>query len=206
MIIRIIQSTFFFILIHSAVFAFDCIYSAKPNETNPYSDLYPQGECGEIIGDDILKLKNSHFGKLTFNEEGLATIIVSSKPDPLKVFYVSQDRKVVRAHFFDNNADYFQEGLARTISNNKFGFINKNLETVITPEYDFAFPFVNSHAIVCNHCKPEIEGEHKKIVGGTWGVINKAGKVAIPLIYPQKELYEQEEFIKLFGKPVSIYE
>ena len=182
------------------VYAVDCIYASKPTEESPYSDMYPQGDCGTLEGDDILHLKKSHFERLRFSEENLAWIIIS-EPRPIKVFYVSRNGKVVRTHFFDNSADYFEEGLARMILNDKFGYINKELETVIPPKYDFAFPFQNEHAIVCNQCKPEPAGEHKEVTGGNWGVINKDGKVIIPITLKRDELIETEEFNKIYGRP-----
>jgi len=54
-----------------------------------------------------------HFKNIYFDKHGLASIIFDGV-----IFYVSKSGKVVRTHFFDNGADYFVEGVARTISEN----------------------------------------------------------------------------------------
>ena len=80
--------------------------------------------------------------------------------------------------------------------------INGQLDTleryiVIMPEYDFAFPFINGMAIVCNDCRSESDGEHKVMVGGRWGVINKVGMVILPLNFSKKELLESSEYKRI---------
>jgi hypothetical protein len=185
------------------VSALECIYAPKSTKQDPSSELSLQSDCGKIVDGDVLKLKNSDFKRLNFSEEGLAWILIPN-PRPIKVFYVSKKGRVVRTHFYDNGADYFEEGLSRMISNNKFGYMDKDLNTVITPKYDFAFPFRNGHAIVCNHCKPENTDEHREVAGGNWGVINRDGKVVISIIFTRDELGKTEEFKKIFNRPTSL--
>lgn len=191
---------FILLLTIKDISALECIYASKPTKDNPYNEIYPQGNCGEILNEDVLKLKKSHFERLSFSEDGLASIIIP-EPRPGKAFYVSRNGKVIRTHYYDNGPDYFEEGRARMISNNKYGYINKDLEIIIIPEFDFAFPFKKGHAIVCNQCKPESAGEHRALSGGAWGVINKDGKVVIPLTFKRDELIKTEEFKKIYGQP-----
>ena len=185
------------------VSALECIYASKPTKQEPYSELSPQGDCGKMVGRDVLELNNSHFKRLNFSEEGLAWILIP-KPRPIRVFYISKNGRVVRTHFYDNGADYFEEGLTRMISSNKFGYMNKDLKTVIIPKYDFAFPFRNGHAIVCNQCKAEYTDDHRKVAGGNWGVINRNGNVVIPITFTKDALGKTEKFKKIFDLPTSL--
>ncbi len=98
------------------------------------------------------------------------------------------DGKTVAALTYDNGADYFQEGLARTVHGGKIGFVNEALDVVITPSWDFAFPFENGHAVICTGCQQVPEGEHQSIRGGHWGAIDRHGKVVIEPVYKRDEL------------------
>ena len=172
--------------------AMECVYVPKQTSQGPYSGMSPQGDCGELSG-DLLKLKPDHFDRLQFSLDNLATIIISDTR-PVRVFYVSEKGRTVRAYFYDNGPDYFQEGLARTISKNKFGFINKKLEVVIPARYDHAFPFQNGHAVVCNGCTSEPFDKncvHKEVTGGKWGLINRKGEEVIPIKFTREELLKQ---------------
>ncbi len=94
---------FILVFIHtvSNAFAYECIYAQKTTKEEPYSEIYPQGDCVEIIIGDILKIKKSHFNRLHFSEDKLAWVLIS-EPSPKKVFYVSSKGKIVRTHFYDN--------------------------------------------------------------------------------------------------------
>lgn len=87
--------------------------------------------------------------------------------------------------FFDNGPDYFEESMARFVARDgKLGFLDERLKTVISARYDFATPFSGGYSVIClsdkkNPCtrhKAE-EEEHSTVVGGTWAVINKNGKM-----------------------------
>jgi len=83
----------------------------------------------------------------------------------------------------------------------KYGFIDKMLNVVIKPEYDFAFPFRDGVAIVCNACFSAAEGEHKNVVGGKWDLIDRAGKVVVPLKYKKNELANSEDYKRVIAGP-----
>jgi hypothetical protein len=180
------------LLIYSDLYAAECFYVPKQSAHNMFPELSPQGECGVLINQDTFKVNEKHFKKLDFSDNGLTSIRYKKL-----IFYVSKSGKVVRTHFFDNGADYFSESMARTILNNKFGFIDKNLRIVIKPEYSFAFPFKSGVAIVCNDCKSISNGEHKEFIGGVWGVINNSGKIMIPLKYTKNKLIQSSEYKRI---------
>lgn len=115
-----------------------------------------------------------------------------------------------RTVFFDNGPDYYEEGLARFIKEDKVGFHDREGNVVIEPNYDFATPFQAGHAYVCNGCYaayPNLptylplstsfyqhprEDMYKSVIGGKWGVIDARGNLITPLIYNSLE--------EIFGK------
>ncbi len=78
---------------------------------------------------------------------------------------------------FDNGPDYFSDGLARIVSpSGKFGFINKKLEVVIEPQFDFVTPFDEGRAHVCEGCRPVPMGESSRWEGGVEWPIDTTGQ------------------------------
>jgi len=150
----------------------NCMYIAKTQKQEP-SDLTSQGVCGEFLDEDTLALDPKHFKALYFGDSNLAVVYTNHA-----IFYVSKTGKVKRTFLFDNGADYFKEGLARTISKGKYGFMNDKLEILIKPQFDFVYPFSDGKARFCNGCKKKSDGEeHSTMVGGKWGYVDKDGKI-----------------------------
>jgi len=89
---------------------------------------------------------------------------------------------------FDNGPDNFVEGLARTVRDGKVGFVNEKLEVVVPREWDFAFPFEGGAARVCTGCSivHEDGDEHGTVQGGTWGVIDREGRVVVPVVHDRE--------------------
>lgn len=160
-----------------------CVFTPIQTKENPYPELTTFKNCGQVDNTGEISLNDKTFKQVWFNKDGLADIRIHDG-----IYYINKNAELVRTHLFDNGPDYFIDGLARTIKNNKFGFINKKLTVVIKPEYDFAFPFVNGQAKVCNGCSLKPVGEHKAVVGGQWGVIDKKGNVVTEIKYSKKEL------------------
>lgn len=89
---------------------------------------------------------------------------------------------------YDNGADYFEEGLARTVRGGKVGFIDHDLRERIEPAWDFAFPFSNGFALVCQGCRGHSVGEHEERRGGRWGYINRDGEVVVPVEFERRRV------------------
>ncbi|HHC11454.1 MAG TPA: WG repeat-containing protein [Campylobacterales bacterium] len=158
----------------------DCAYLPKITDENS-SEFDSQGICGKFIDEDNIKLDPKHFQNLNFDDNNYTTLYTKEpKSRDIKVFYVSKSGKIVHTFMWDNGADRFIDGLARVIKKGKFGFINKKLETVIEPKYDFVESFKNGKARVCNGCTKQQDGEHYMMVGGKWGAIDKKGKIIEP--------------------------
>lgn len=176
-----------------------CNYIPKESKANPQPELTPYEDCG-VIEHNQLKLNKNHFDNLSFDEDGLAGVVFV----PGKIFLVKKDGTARETHWIDNWADSFHQGLVRVIENRKYGFMDKELTIVIPPNYDFAFPFSNSLAMVCNKCKRVADGEHYKLVGGVWGAIDLKGNIIAPLKYDDaNQVMASKEFVDFLKKNAS---
>lgn len=161
----------------------DCAYTPKETIENKYPELTQYKNCGTLNNDQSITISKPHQQQIWYNEDKLAEIRIHDG-----IYYLHANGKIAKSIYFDNGADPFKEGLARTIRNHKIGFINKNLDIVIAPAYDFAFPFENGRSQVCNGCTKQKDGEHTAVVGGQWGYIDKTGKVIIAIKHNQSEI------------------
>lgn len=106
-----------------------------------------------------------------------------TKKSPQSAGFV-YDRKgnfMFEPYLFDNGMDYFSQGLMRFVQNGKVGFVNKKGKVKIPAIHDYATPFENGYSDFCDGCTEkcvtEDNCEHKIMVGGKWGKMNKRGKV-----------------------------
>jgi len=110
--------------------------------------------------------------QLNFNGQNIVPIKIKNN-----FYYVRKDGKKMLTLTYDGEADAFSNGLARTKINGKIGFFNNNLEIILKPIYDFAFPFHNGIAEICVGCKEKSNGETSLLSGGKWKKINRDGLV-----------------------------
>jgi hypothetical protein len=106
----------------------------------------------------------------------------------LGLAYVNRAGRVAPVVLFDNGPDYFEEGLARTIREHKIGFVDRHLVEQITPRWDFAFPFHEGVAAVCQGCTAQKNGEHSVMSGGRWGYIDHQGRTVVPVKFDRDHL------------------
>jgi len=92
-------------------------------------------------------------------------------------YYIRKDGKAMKTLTLKNKADPFVEGLARTKVNGKIGFFNTNLDIILKPIYDFAFPFYHGIAEICTGCQEQKAGENSMLMGGRWQKIDRNGLV-----------------------------
>jgi len=104
------------------------------------------------------------------------------------LYYANSEGRVAPVLLFDNGADYFVEGLARSPRGGKIGFIDSELIERIPPTWDFAFPFDGGVALVCQGCRPHSIGDHTEMRGGNWGYINREGVVVVPVRFGRADL------------------
>jgi len=118
-------------------------------------------------------------------EQGPEAVVVEGE-----LYFALPSGKTAPALLYDNGPDYFVEGLARTVRDGKVGFVNEELEVVVPREWDFAFPCEDGVARVCTGCSVAREegGEHGIVQGGTWGVIDREGRVVVPVVHDRDDL------------------
>ena len=158
---------------------------------------FPNGDPGKCEraqdGRPIVPLEM--WGQREFSDDGFAVLDFD-----YDLYYVNRRGKMASVLPFDNGADYFREGLARTRKNGKIGFFNSELDVIIAPTWDFAFPFESGVAVVCEGCVPRrLFDEHVALEGGKWGYIDKRGKVVVPLIYDEALLPDRDIAAKQAG-------
>jgi hypothetical protein len=170
------------LLLPMAAGAVDCSYVPRQAAGGGMPELAAQGDCGELVGEDGLRISREHLGRLRFRD-GLAEVYVGDK-----AFYVDRSGKAARAFVFENGADYFSDGRARTVANGRIGYIDRRLRVVVAPQYDFGFPFAKGKAVVCIGCGEVAEGEHRAVRGGRWGMIDKTGAQVVPLRHTREEV------------------
>jgi hypothetical protein len=170
------------LLLPLAAGAIECSYVPNKAAGGAATELAAQGDCGELVGQDGLRISREHLARLRFRD-GLAELYAGDK-----AFYVDRSGKAVRVLVFDNAADEFSEGLARTLAGGRLGYIDRRLRIVVKPEYDFGFPFAKGRAVVCIGCAAVAEGEHQAMRGGRWGMIDRSGAQVVPLRHTREEL------------------
>ncbi|GAB2197029.1 hypothetical protein MAH4_10350 [Sessilibacter sp. MAH4] len=151
-----------------------------PKRTEHYQ--YPEWEVFEKCAsykDDVLQISKDHMGNLNFGKTGMTSFFTSGQ-----YFYVKPDGRFLPVIFYDSGADYFQEGLIRSLNSGKIEYYNSDFELVLSPGYDWAWPFHEGKALVCKGCvlTPAEDG-HKALEGGLWGYINKEGVEVVPVKY-----------------------
>ena len=148
----------------------ECSYVAKRGE------LDRQGPCARMEG-DAPRIDPAHLARMAF-DHGLAEVRI----DTAGIAYVRRDGRAALVFIFDNGADYFKQGLARGLRHGKLVYYDRRLRPVIVTGYDWGEPFEHGRAGVCIGCKVEKLGdEHSYMAGGRWGVIDRRGKLVVPL-------------------------
>lgn len=112
-----------------------------------------------------------------FTDNGIAAVADSSG----WIYIDKHGNYLIKPYNYDNGPDYFSEGLARFVNKGKIGFFDKTGNIVIEAQWDFAYPFKNGKAEVCNGCSLQSLGEHMQVTGGLWGLIDKTGQIVIPV-------------------------
>ena len=144
-----------FLLFFLSLFFIACS-STVPIKEAPH---YPE----QFVSDDYLK-------SLDFKDKEVIAVKIDGN-----FYYIHKNGKKMLTLTYDNKADVFSDGLARTKIDGKIGFFNRNLEIVLKPVYDFAFPFHNGIAEICIGCQEKQEGENSMLGGGEWKKIDREG-------------------------------
>ena len=104
-----------------------------------------------------------------FSPQGLAGVVAPAKDGGSPFLFIDPSGKpIARVYPFDNGPDYFQEGLARIVDDNKrVGFIDERGTIVIAPKFALAASFC--------HGKAEVE-----VDDGTYFIDRQGNKTTPP--------------------------
>jgi hypothetical protein len=139
-------------------------------------------QCAASGPDGRPHLTSSYRSRLQFSPDGLARVMLLSEGQKKgQWYYTRRDRPLVPVATYDNGADDFVDGRARSSLGDKVGYIDRNLDLVIPAVYDGAYPFEKGVAVVCMACTLMSDGEHSWYEGGHWGRIDPTGHVVVPL-------------------------
>lgn len=154
-------------------------------EKPPLMPMEKDGLWGYVDEGGRFVIEPTYLMAIDFTEGDIAAVV-----DSEGWVYINQHGDhLIRPFIFDNGPDYFHEGLARFIRNNKAGFFDIHGQVVIEPEYDFASPFSEGFAVVCMGCRLRQLDEHFTVEGGRYGFIDRKGSLVIPIVYDFADIF-----------------
>lgn len=148
-------------------------------QTKGFSSFEENGLFGFKDKKGKVIIKPQYEQAMEFTKSGVAFVVSKNK----WICIDAKNKFLLESFLYDNGPDYISESLARFVEEGKMGFHNERCQKVIEAQYDFAYPFENGYALVCNGCESQPEGEHKRIVGGKYGILNKKGKIVLRIEY-----------------------
>ncbi len=156
-----------------------CAYVAKETAQYKYPQMEPYENCASYLNGK-LRLSPLHFSQLDFGASGLTSFWTHGQH-----FYIKADGSFLAVVSYDNGADWFAEGLVRSMVNGRIAYFNKDFKIVIPAKYDWGWPFSEGRALVCSGCRIQAADKdgHKPITGGKWGYINRQGEEIVPIQY-----------------------
>ena len=144
-------------------FDLECTYGSRSQK-----ELVTAPDCARRT--PKLELNPARLSDFAF-KRGLADINIGGA-----WHYVRRDGTSQPVMTYENWADEFHSGLARSEVTGKIGYVDRRLRLVLPRIYDGAFPFEKGRAVVCFGCTVKFEGEHGYYVGGSWACIDPRGR------------------------------
>lgn len=190
---------------------FATVAHSKPNELyrylDPKTDLYGFKEVnGKIIIPSQFDMVEAPDDSPLFSNKNKDLEYLVPVLKKCRFWRMNREGQLkFESFYFDNGADYYEEGLTRFIKDGKVGFHTRKGEIKIQARYDFASPFRNGYAYVCKGCYAQYpknptyaaassgpcshlnKDMYKSIISGAWGLIDKEGKEVVPLSYKSTE-------------------
>ena len=177
--VRLIVCTCLLACACATQYPLSCSYT--PDEAQ--GELQPHQSCA-AHKNGTLQLAPQHLKQMSFSSEGLAQALIDGQ-----WHYIKRNGDTLPVITYDNGADYFSEGLVRSIRNGKVAYFSVDFAEAVPPRYDWGWPFENGRALVCRGCKkdkPDADG-HSSVGGGEWGYIDRHGVEVVPVRLSQTE-------------------
>lgn len=154
-------------------FPMECTYVANTRT----AELESHTRCAALVGRSW-RIAVEHLKKMSYTSSGLASAWIDGH-----WYYVKPNGDLLQVVTFDNGADYFSDGLTRSLMSGKIAYFDTNLHQVIAPKYDWGWPFESGRALVCLGCAVGRSSEdgHGSVDGGRWGFIGKSGREIVPV-------------------------
>lgn len=150
----------------------DCAYLSRREN----GSLAIYADCGKSTAPDEFQLHRKHFKRLVFDKDGLACVLTGSN-----AYYFHRNGRSRRVVDYDNGCDGFVAGLARAYAEGQMVYVDKALNVVLRPGFEWLGIFNFGHAVVCNGpFETEQQGEHSISHGGHCGLIDRQGQLVIP--------------------------
>ncbi|WP_442255868.1 WG repeat-containing protein [Stenotrophomonas maltophilia group sp. RY12688] len=133
--------------------------------------LWPLPNC-EVV-DHRLKISADTLKDLNYDDHGLAVVYADQG-----FHYVDRTGHSLPVLTWDNGPETPQEGLLRGRVGNRVSYFDLEFRQVVPGTFDFAWPFQDGVAEVCNGCRrgmPDADG-HTPMKGGEWFRIDRAGR------------------------------
>ncbi len=132
--------------------------------------LWPLPGC-EVV-DGAPRIAADVLPDLPYDADGLAAVYAADS-----FHYVTRAGRTQAVLTWDSGPDYVEEGLLRGRVGPRVGYFTPTLEQAFPATFDFAWPFADGIAQVCEGCRPGTpEGEgHTPVEGGHWFHINRQG-------------------------------
>lgn len=153
-----------------------CVYATA----GPDGEMAPRDDCARLGADGGLTVEPSHVDAMHADDglldDGLASVLVSGS-----WYYVDAAGQGLRVLTYDNGPDPWQGGLARGLRDGRMIYFDRSFEPVIDAGVDWGWPFEDGLALVCRGCRLDGEAgdEHRALVDGQWGYIDRAGAVRV---------------------------
>ena len=121
-----------------------------------------------------------------FNEQGIALVY-----DAIGWAYINVlGNTVIRPVLIENAPEEFSSELCRFYQSRRFGFFDKWGRIVVPAQYEFALPFKEGMAAVCEGGKVVYDGKKYTCQGGKWGYINAKNEVVVKPKYDEATDFE----------------
>lgn len=176
---------FLFASVPFSALANACYYPNKNSE----GTISLIDDCGTLTDPYELSFLSDHIDNIQFDEDELACFAVSDSSGAFAgkelVFWVHRSGKHIRTLYFEMGCQYFHEGLSVGVVDDKKVYIDKALNVVLEPGFDYLENFRDGLAKVCNGpFTYEDQGEHTSMKGGKCGIINRNGDLVLEAEHP----------------------
>ncbi|MCF7750969.1 hypothetical protein KQ945_09455 [Bacillus subtilis subsp. subtilis] len=131
---------------------------------------------GCVVVDGTPRIETAMLAQLNYDEHGLAAVYAGDS-----FHAVTRTGRTQAVLTWDSGPDYVAEGLLRGRVGQRVGYFTPALEQAFPATFDFAWPFADGIAQVCEGCRPGApDGDgHTPVEGGQWFHINRQG-IRIP--------------------------